>query len=96
MIVKSRLNYQKKYLLLRLNSVDTVLLNSQTFSTLDFKTMGRKAKLKKLRRESKNNPATEKQSSSTQFVEELNQLGYQLKEIQRSPEVPKKNIEPQL
>ena len=58
--------------------------------------MGRKAKLKKLRRELKTNPKTEKQSSSTQFVEHLSKLGYQLKEIQRSPEVPKKNIEPQL
>lgn len=58
--------------------------------------MGRKAKLKKLRRELQTNPETEKQSSSTQFVKELNKLGYQLKEIQRSPEVPKENIEPQL
>ena len=58
--------------------------------------MGRKAKLKKLRRELTTNPATEKPSSSTQFVEHLNKLGYQLKDIKRSPEVPKQNIEPQL
>lgn len=58
--------------------------------------MGKKAKLKKLRRELKANPETKKTSSSTQFVEELNQLGYQLKQIERSPEVPNNHIEPKL
>ena len=58
--------------------------------------MGKKAKLKKLRRELKANPSTEKPSSSTQFVEQLNKLGYQLERTTRSPEVPTKNIEPQL
>lgn len=58
--------------------------------------MGKKAKLKKLRRELKANPSREKPSSSTKFVEQLNKLGYQFEQIERSPEVPNKNIEPQL
>ncbi len=58
--------------------------------------MGKKAKLKKLRRELKANPKTEKPPSPTRFVEQLNQLGYQLEQIERSPDVPTENIEPQL
>lgn len=58
--------------------------------------MGKKAKLKKLRRELKANPETKKTASPTQFVEELNQLGYQLEQIERSPELPNKHIEPSL
>ena len=58
--------------------------------------MGKKAKLKKLRRELKTNPPTEQSSPPTQFVEHLHQLGYQLTQIERSPEVPTKKIEPQL
>ena len=58
--------------------------------------MGKKAKLKKLRRELKANPPTKESSPSTQFVEQLHQLGYQFRQIERSPEVPTKKIEPQL
>ena len=58
--------------------------------------MGKKAKLKKLRRELKATPNTKTNSSPTQFVEELDRLGYQLDRIKRSPEVPNKQIEPQL
>ena len=58
--------------------------------------MGRKAKLKKLRRELKANPATETSSNSTQFVDQLGKLGYQLDRSERSPEVPTQKIEPQL
>lgn len=58
--------------------------------------MGKKAKLKKLRRELKTNPSNDRSSPPTQFVEQLHQLGYQFKQIERSPEVPTKKIEPQL
>ena len=58
--------------------------------------MGKKAKLKKLRRELKVNPPTEKSPPPTRFVEQLNKLGYQLEQIERSPDVPAENIEPQL
>ena len=58
--------------------------------------MGKKAKLKKLRRELKANPVTETSSASTQFVEQLNKLGYQLEQTERSPDVPAKHIEPKL
>ena len=58
--------------------------------------MGKKAKLKKLRRELKANPNTKTNSAPTQFVEELDRLGYQLEKIKRSPEVPNKHIEPRL
>ena len=58
--------------------------------------MGKKAKLKKLRRELKTNPATEKPFQSTQFVEQFTKLGYQLEQIERSPDVPSKKIEPKL
>ena len=58
--------------------------------------MGKRAKLKKLRRERKENPPTEKNTSPTHFVKQLNKLGYQLDEIERSPDVPTEKIEPQL
>ncbi len=58
--------------------------------------MGRKAKLKKLRREIKANPPTETSAKSTHFVDRLGKLGYQLDQIERSPEVPNQKIEPQL
>ena len=58
--------------------------------------MGKKAKLKKLRRELKANSATETPFTSTQFVEQFNKLGYQLGQIERSPDVPTEKIEPKL
>ena len=58
--------------------------------------MGRKAKLKKLRREFTAATSTQQSLSSTQFVDQLSKLGYQLEQIERSPEVPVEKIKPQL
>ena len=58
--------------------------------------MGKKAKLKKMRRELKMNPQQQESLPSTQFVKHLNKLGYQLEQIERSPDVPTEKIEPQL
>ncbi len=40
--------------------------------------MGRKAKLKKTRKQQKNTDKTNKQYDSTQFVEQFKKMGYQL------------------
>ena len=58
--------------------------------------MGRKAKLKKLRRKLTVATSTKQSLSSTQFVDQLSKLGYQLEQIERSPEVPVEKIKPQL
>jgi hypothetical protein len=56
--------------------------------------MGRKAKLKKIR---KTNPSQEStKSDPTQFVKELQRQGYELKQIERGPEIPETKIEPQI
>ena len=58
--------------------------------------MGKKAKLKQLRREAKDK-ASEVEAKplqnfeQTQFVEQLKQQGYNLKQIQQSPEIPTSN-----
>lgn len=56
--------------------------------------MGRKAKLKQLKRQASENSATEVSHpnfDNTQFVRELKQQGYDLKQMQQSPEVPDRN-----
>lgn len=58
--------------------------------------MGKKAKIKKIRKESAKISETNNQYESTQFVEQLTKLGYQLEQIERSPEVPTEKTEPQL
>lgn len=58
--------------------------------------MGKKAKIKKIRKESLKISEIDNQYESTQFVEQLTKLGYQLKQIERSPEVPTEKTEPQL
>jgi Holliday junction resolvasome RuvABC DNA-binding subunit len=58
--------------------------------------MGKKAKIKKIRQESSKISSINNQYESTQFVEQLTQLGYQLEQIKRSPEVPVDKAEPQL
>lgn len=55
--------------------------------------MGKKAKLKQLRREAKEKnsevePKPLQNFAQTQFVEQLKQQGYNLKQIQQSPEIP--------
>ena len=58
--------------------------------------MGKKSRLKKIRKESLSNEIKNQPSDSTQFVRELQHLGYQLKQIQRSPELPQQNTEPKI
>jgi hypothetical protein len=58
--------------------------------------MGKKSRLKKIRKESSSTDNQSKQLDSTQFVEQLEKLGYQFKQLQRSPELPQQNIEPKL
>ncbi|GAB4241992.1 MAG: hypothetical protein Kow0049_31010 [Stanieria sp.] len=58
--------------------------------------MGKKSRLKKIRQESHSSETQKIQCDSTQFVEQLEQLGYRLKQIQRSPELPQQNIEPKI
>lgn len=52
--------------------------------------MGRKAKLKKIRREMAAQPLSEPEVNSepTNFVNQLEQQGYQLDQAERCPELP--------
>ncbi|HEY9873218.1 MAG TPA: hypothetical protein V6D12_07265 [Candidatus Obscuribacterales bacterium] len=56
--------------------------------------MGRNAKLKKIRREASSQPELSNQPQSqpdldpTQFVQELERQGYQLKKVEHCPEIP--------
>ena len=68
--------------------------------------MGRKAKLKKIRQQNKADVQSRSQYNQTEFVEQFEKMGYQLKiDPQRqpktnrgnvSPEIPQERIEPQL
>ncbi|AFZ34163.1 hypothetical protein Sta7437_0562 [Stanieria cyanosphaera PCC 7437] len=58
--------------------------------------MGKKSRLRKMRKESHSSENQTTQRDSTQFVEQLEQLGYRLKQIQRSPDLPQQNIEPKI
>lgn len=63
--------------------------------------MGRKAKLKKLKKEQNsiisNNQIKENINLHTNdFVKEIEHKGYTFKQVRRSPEVPSHQIEPQI
>lgn len=68
--------------------------------------MGRKAKRKKIRQQNKDNVQSRSKYNPTEFVEQFEKMGYQLKidpqrqpETNRgniSPEIPQERIEPQL
>ncbi|MDJ0573049.1 MAG: hypothetical protein QNJ53_28980 [Pleurocapsa sp. MO_192.B19] len=68
--------------------------------------MGRKAKIKKMRQQGKAPAKSSQKYEKTQFVEQFERMGYQLKidpklqpETNRgniSPEIPQDRIEPQL
>lgn len=63
--------------------------------------MGRQAKLKKIRQQAKeNSPAEFPQSSSEtdpkNFVETIEQQGYKLQQSFPSPEIPNKDVKPQI
>lgn len=58
--------------------------------------MGKKAKLKQLKRQtagdaSQPDPAPKPNLDNTQFVQQLKQEGYDLKQMQQSPEIPDRN-----
>lgn len=56
--------------------------------------MGRKAKLKKIKKEA--DRPSENKSKSTQFVEKIGEFGYRLENSQRSPELPNRRREPEI
>ena len=64
--------------------------------------MGRKAKLKKVRRDASSDAASVPQPESqvdrdpTKFVQQLEKQGYKLQQIDRSPEIPSQQQKPQL
>lgn len=58
--------------------------------------MGKKARLKKMRRELKATPQENATPDPSNFIKQVEKTGYRLQNIQRSPEVPRENIEPQL
>ncbi|MBP0005524.1 MAG: hypothetical protein J7642_17720 [Cyanobacteria bacterium SBC] len=61
--------------------------------------MGRKAKLKKLRRDEKLKPEIPTPLPTfdeTQFVTNLERQGYSLKQGDRAPEIPQSGAEPQV
>ena len=56
--------------------------------------MGKKAKIRKKRREQTSNPTDLQQSNANDFIKQIEKTGYRKENIQRSPEVPRDNIEP--
>lgn len=68
--------------------------------------MGKKARIKKMRQQGKASPKSKKTYDQTQFVEQFENMGYQVKidpKLQPktnrgniSPEIPQDRIEPQL
>ena len=58
--------------------------------------MGRKAKLKKQRRQGQQNKSDLAQSNPQDFIGQMAKEGYRLDKIERSPEVPQERIEPQI
>lgn len=61
--------------------------------------MGRKAKIKQLRRESSSQHSSSQsqaETDPTKFVEHLEQQGYQLKKSDRCPDIPEKQNKPRL
>ena len=55
--------------------------------------MGKKAKLKQTRREQK---PLEQEIKPTHFVKDLQRQGYELEQVNRSPEIPQEKIYPQI
>jgi hypothetical protein len=56
--------------------------------------MGRKAKLKKLKKEA--NHLENNSLDNREFVKKIEDQGYNFKQIRRSPEIPTEHIEPQI
>ena len=58
--------------------------------------MGRKAKIKQGRKKAAQQPKLASPQDANSFVKELGKQGYQLKNIQRSPELPNNKVDPQI
>jgi len=56
--------------------------------------MGKNAKIRKKRREQTGNAPDLQQSNANNFIQQIEKTGYRKERIQRSPDVPKENIEP--
>lgn len=57
--------------------------------------MGRQAKLKKIRKEAGVSDRSNN-CDPNNFIDDLERRGYQLKQIQRSPDLPDNKIEPKI
>ena len=56
--------------------------------------MGKKAKIRKKRREQINNSLDLETTNPHNFIKQIEKVGYRINKIQRSPEMPKDDIEP--
>ncbi len=56
--------------------------------------MGKKAKIRKQRREKVNNSSELETTNSDNFIKQIEKVGYRKEQILRSPEVPRDDIEP--
>ena len=56
--------------------------------------MGKKAKLRKQRRQQINNPSDLQLENPHNFIKQIEKTGYRKNNIQRSPEMPRDDIEP--
>ena len=56
--------------------------------------MGKKAKIRKKRREQINNSPDLESTNPNNFIKQIEKVGYRKERIQRSPEMPRDDIEP--
>ncbi len=56
--------------------------------------MGKKAKLRKQRRQQINNSPDLQQENPNNFIKQIEKTGYRKENIQRSPEMPRNDVEP--
>ncbi len=56
--------------------------------------MGKKAKIRKQRREQINHAPDLQSTNPNNFIQQIEKVGYRKEQIQRSPEVPRDDIEP--
>ena len=56
--------------------------------------MGKKAKIRKQRREQINHSPDLETTNRHNFIKQIEKVGYRKEQIQRSPEVPREDIEP--
>ena len=56
--------------------------------------MGKKAKIRKKRRHNNDNSLDLRETNPHNFIKQIEKTGYSKERIQRSPELPKDDIEP--